>query len=140
MVAVSYGVTGKSNNAAYDIGYITPEMVTNIPDVIPPPKPGPLEVANEIPTLQKVYYDGGAKLNKIDVDCKIYANPTNCINQSYCGWCGSLNTCVFGNKNGPYNNTSCLSGFMFSPPQPNWQPQTRFNENVGGVQLTVISK
>lgn len=51
VVAISYGV---GNNAKYTVpdalgvNFIKPEMVTNIPDVIPPPLPGPLEAVDEV--------------------------------------------------------------------------------------------
>lgn len=51
VVAISYGV---ASNAKYTINenngvnYIKPEMVSSIPDVIPPPKPGPLEAVDEV--------------------------------------------------------------------------------------------
>lgn len=56
------------------------------------------------------------------------------------GWCGSNGSCISGNNVGPFE--SCVKGsFIFSPPQPNWNPQARVvSENVGGVKLTVISK
>jgi hypothetical protein len=79
-------------------------------------------------------------LNRIEVKCKIYANPTDCIHQSNCGWCGSSNSCITGSNVGPME--PCVKGsYIFTPPMPNWQPQTKVvNENVGGVKLTVISK
>jgi molybdopterin-guanine dinucleotide biosynthesis protein A len=51
VVAISYGV---ASNAKYTINenngvnYIKPEMVSNIPDIIPPPKQGPLEAVDEV--------------------------------------------------------------------------------------------
>lgn len=140
VVAVSYGVAG---NGGYveraGVNYMKPEMVIKISDQIRPPTQGPLEAIDEIPSVTD-YYDGGMKLNKVDVKCKLYANPTDCVHQSSCGWCGSTNSCIFGNNAGPLE--PCVKGgYIFSPPMPNWQPQTNvINENVGGVKLTVISK
>lgn len=49
VVAISYGVA--SNNPyqlKVDLGYIKPEMVTALPDVILPPLKGPSEAADEV--------------------------------------------------------------------------------------------
>ncbi len=47
--AVSYGV---ANNKAYslpsDVGFMKPEMVVKLADVILPPKPGPKEAVDEV--------------------------------------------------------------------------------------------
>jgi len=114
-------------------------MVTKLPDNVAAPKHGPIEVVDEIPSV-KDYYNGDAKLNKIVINCHIYANPTDCIHNSHCGWCGASSSCIVGNNIGPLE--SCVkSSFIFAAPSPNWNPQTRvINENVGGVTLTVISK
>jgi hypothetical protein len=79
------------------------------------------------------------KLNKIDIKCKVYTNPTDCVRQSSCGWCGSTG-CISGNNVGPME--PCVKGqYIYSQPQPNWMPQTKIvNENIGGVQLTIIDK
>merc|ERR1712032_434124 len=49
VVAISYGV---ANTAKYVLPqgetFIKPEMISAIPDVIPPPKPGPLEPIDEV--------------------------------------------------------------------------------------------
>jgi len=59
-------------------------MVTKLPDKINVPKQGPLEAVDEIASVGD-YYDGEKKLNVIKVNCKIYANPTDCLHQSSCG-------------------------------------------------------
>ena len=80
-------------------------MISAIPDVIPPPKPGPLEPIdevikdkikliniklnnlshiNQIPSPTD-YYNGDLKLNVLKVKCKTYANETDCLHQSNCG-------------------------------------------------------
>ncbi len=56
----------------------------HLPDQVNPPKRGPLESVEEIPTV-KEYYDGEKKLNVIKINCKINSNPTDCIHQSGCG-------------------------------------------------------
>ncbi len=61
-----------------------PELVTHLPDKLFVPKRGPLEVVEEIPTV-KDYYNGAQKLNVLHVNCKINANPTDCLHQSHCG-------------------------------------------------------
>jgi hypothetical protein len=59
-------------------------MVSHLPDVIPPPPKGPMEAVDEIPT-EKNYYKGDEKLNLVHVNCKINANPTDCLHNSNCG-------------------------------------------------------
>lgn len=138
--AITYGV---ASNGGYSLkdesNYIQPEFVTKLPDTIPTPKPGPQEVAEEIPSVSD-YYNGDSKLNKIQIVCKIYANPTDCVHQSSCGWCGASKSCIVGNNIGPLE--SCVkSSYIFASPAPNWTPQTNvIHENVGGVALTIISK
>ena len=114
-------------------------MVSKLPSMIPPPKPGPAETVNEIPTSTD-YYDGSSKLNVIKVTCNIYANKLDCLRSSHCGWCGSTSSCVLGNNLGPLQK--CVrSTYIFSAPSPNFNPHGRvINENVGGIGLTVISK
>ncbi len=47
--AISYGVASNGGYALKDDShYITPEMVSKIPDVIAGPKPGPVEVVDEV--------------------------------------------------------------------------------------------
>lgn len=85
--AVSYGVAKTGSFAASQFSnghYFRPEMVSKLPDVITPPLPGPKEEVNEIPSTTN-YYDGGAKLNKITINCKIYANASDCLTNSHCG-------------------------------------------------------
>jgi hypothetical protein len=113
-------------------------MVTKLPASIPAPKPGPVEVVEEIPSVTD-YYDGGAKLNKITITCHIYANPTDCVHQSSCGWCGASNSCIAGTTLGPLETCEKTS-YIFSAPNPNWRPQNIVNENVGGVSFTVVAK
>ncbi len=59
-------------------------MVTNLPDAVERPKRGPVEGVEEIPT-ERDYYDGEKKLNLVNINCKINANPTDCLHQSHCG-------------------------------------------------------
>ena len=59
-------------------------MVTKLPEKMNAPKRGPLEAVDEIASV-KDYYNGEAKLNVVKVNCKINANPTDCLHQSSCG-------------------------------------------------------
>jgi len=79
-------------------------------------------------------------LNKIQINCHIYANPTDCVHNSHCGWCGASKSCIVGNSVGPLE--SCVkSSYIFAAPTPSFNPHTRvINENVGGLSLTVVSK
>lgn len=103
------------------------------------PPPGPQESVDEVPSTTD-YYDGSHNLNTVKIQCRIYANPTDCLHQSSCGWCGSANNCILGNNLGPLQ--PCLkSSYIFTAPFPNWNPQTKVvNEQIGGVGLTVVSK
>jgi len=49
-VAITYGVASNEKYRLIEDGrnFIKPEMVASIPDVIPPPKPGPLEAVDEV--------------------------------------------------------------------------------------------
>jgi hypothetical protein len=114
-------------------------MVMRLPEKMDGPKGGPIEVVDEVPSVTN-YYNGEAKLNKVQINCHIHANPTDCIHQSSCGWCGASKSCIVGNNIGPME--SCVkSSYIFGTPNPNFNAQTRvINENVGGLTLTVISK
>jgi hypothetical protein len=103
------------------------------------PPPGPQESVDEVASVTD-YYDGSSKLNAVKVQCRIFANPTDCLHQSSCGWCGATKSCILGNNLGPLQ--ACVkSSYIFTAPYPNWNPQTRVvSEQVGGVSLTVVSK
>jgi hypothetical protein len=58
--------------------------VVQLPDHLIKQKRGPLEKAEEIPSV-KDYYDGAANLNQVKVNCHINANPTDCLHNSHCG-------------------------------------------------------
>ena len=59
-------------------------MVERLPDLIPPPIPGPLESVQEIPS-STTYYDGSLNLNVGVADCHVIAIPGECVKQSVCG-------------------------------------------------------
>ena len=101
--------------------------------------PAPMEVVDETPS-ESDYYDGSRNLNVVKIQCKLYGNTNECLKQSSCGWCGSTNSCILGNNIGPLQ--PCVkSSFMFSNPQPTWNPQTKVvSEQAGGVSLSVASK
>ncbi len=102
-------------------------------------KKGPLEPVDEIPTLTD-YYDGDAKLNKIEINCHLYANPTDCVHQSRCGWCGASTSCIVGNPAGPLENCVKASYIFAQPPVGATQQMNTINDNVGNISMTVVSK
>lgn len=105
---------------------------------MPKPNPGPLEPSDEVPTPH-FYYDGGMKLNVVNIKCDIYATKSDCFHTSGCGWCGSTQSCILGNNFGPQQ--PCVkASYIYSQPIPNFNPQTRvINERVGGVSAHIIS-
>ena len=140
--AISYGLA--SNNGytipeEYSNQYIAPTFVKKLPEKMEAPEPGPLESIDELPTTAD-YYDGSNKLNTVKVSCKVFTEPTDCFNQSSCGWCGSSNKCIFGNNMGPLQ--SCVkSSYIFSAPIPNFQNRTKsVEEKVGGMNLKIVNK
>eukprot|EP00340_Litonotus_pictus_P005532 CAMPEP_0170528832 /NCGR_PEP_ID=MMETSP0209-20121228/14276_1 /TAXON_ID=665100 ORGANISM="Litonotus pictus, Strain P1" /NCGR_SAMPLE_ID=MMETSP0209 /ASSEMBLY_ACC=CAM_ASM_000301 /LENGTH=183 /DNA_ID=CAMNT_0010820239 /DNA_START=32 /DNA_END=579 /DNA_ORIENTATION=- len=110
--------------------YGNPQMVKHISDDVKIPSIGPMEAVEEMPTTHQ-YYDGSLKLNKVKINCTIYATKNDCIHQSFCGWCGSSSSCLFATKFGP--ETPCLkSSFIVGQPYPNWNNQIRrIDEPVG---------
>ena len=140
--AISYGL---ASNSGYlpppdaDSHYLTPTVVTKLPDKMDPPAPGPTENVDEIATTQD-YYDGSSKLNTIKIKCISYSTPTECFNQSSCGWCGSSNSCILGNNMGPLQ--ACLkSSYVFSSPLPNFNKRTGdVSSKVSGINVTVVKK
>ena len=124
--------------SSFPKGFITPESVPEIPDVIPRPAPGPLEPIDEIPTTHD-YYDGGLKLNVVNIKCTIHTTKADCIHSSGCGWCGSTHSCILGNGFGPQQ--PCVkSSFIASSPVANWAPGIlKVNEQMGGVAAHVIT-
>jgi hypothetical protein len=114
-------------------------MVSNLPNKFELPPAGPQESIDEVPSVTD-YYDGSTNLNSLKVQCKIYANPSDCTHQSTCGWCGSNNTCILGDSTGP-RQPCAKSSYIFASPYPHWNPQTKVTtENTGGVSLTVVNK
>lgn len=114
-------------------------MIAKLPGHFDMPRPGPQESIEEIPSSVE-YYDGSTNLNTVKLQCRIYANPTDCLHQSQCGWCGSSTGCILGNNLGPLQPCA-KSSYMFTAPIPNWSAQTKVvSEQLGGVSLTVVSK
>ena len=140
-IAISYGgakyPNGKNQNLDM-LDIAIPQIVHKLDDVIPRPRPGPLETIDEIPTVH-IYYDGEVKLNKVDIKCRIYLIKSDCIHNSECGWCGSNNNCILGNSFGPQQ--PCVkASFIYSPPHPNFNPATSvINEKVAGSSMHLIS-
>lgn len=99
--AITHAAGGNLRGVAtpFDNGFSEPEYINEI---------RPIEqldnrvigTAEEIPTVIN-FYDGSQKLNKIDVNCKIYTTPNECYLQSYCGWCGQTAGCIRGSSGGP---------------------------------------
>jgi len=74
----------------------------------------PKLTAEENPSIS-VFYDGTNKLNTMQIDCKLYTNPKDCVHQSGCGWCGELTRCIKGTQIGPLE--PCLrSTYIFTSP------------------------
>lgn len=139
--ALAYAVASTEHNSLSQggKGYSKVTYVDTLPERFEAPKAGPAENVEEIPTVTD-YYDGSAKLNTVQVKCRIFTTALDCLRQSSCGWCGSSNTCVLGNNMGPLQ--ACMrSSYIFSPPIPNWNRMTTTNEaNVAGIKLSVINK
>jgi hypothetical protein len=139
--AITYGLANAGGYSETNVpsNFVKPQMVANLPGKIELPKPGPLETVDELPS-STTYYDGSNNLNKVTITCRVYANPTKCLHQSNCGWCGSSNGCISGTNLGPLEPCK-KSSYIFSAPFPNWNPQTRvINEKVGGMSLTLVNK
>ena len=61
------------------------------------------------------YYDGSAKLNNIQITCRIYTDKNDCLHRSACGWCAQSHKCISGSSSGPLE--PCLaSTYKFSVP------------------------
>jgi len=99
-------------------GYFKPQILNSLRenrrwDRSPPEK----IVVDERPS-EFLYYDGSDRLNSVRVDCLIYANKEDCLSKSNCGWCGSRNCCIGGNRNGPIQSCE-RSTYIFSYPLQN---------------------
>jgi len=96
-----------------------------------------VEVAEEIPTIID-YYNGDIKLNKIDINCKLFMNPTDCTNSSHCGWCSGTGMCIGGTAQGPFGK--CLKGqFIFSGPVPHsFEPTITVQASTAPVQTNTV--
>lgn len=70
----------------------------------------------------KFYYNGRNNLNAIHINCNVYSTePSSCVHNMKCGWCGQSNTCIAGNQNGPL--APCLRGtFLYTSPSNDWSP------------------
>lgn len=112
-------------------------MVSRLPDIIPPPAPGPLEAVQEIPSVTN-YYDGSLNLNVGVVECHTIAMPGDCVKQSICGkllkiiknngdfflllfkgWCGQSSSCIRGTQLAP-NEICDRQSYVFNPPSKKW--------------------
>jgi len=122
------------------IDFPAPQLVDHLSEETKSPKPGPLEGIIETPTTHD-YYDGSLNLNKVKVNCTIYTSKAECINQSFCGWCGGSDSCVLGNRFGP--DQPCVrSSYIYGRPHPNYNSINNkvVNEPVGGVSMFTLSR
>ncbi len=72
------------------------------------------------------------------VGCKVNANPTDCIKQSYCYWCNASTSCITGNQLGPQE--PCTSGtLIYSPPVPSFAPKVSIQMDQAALQQTKIT-
>ena len=78
----------------------------------------------------KFYYNGSENINAVHVDCNINTtNPSGCVHNSKCGWCGDKNSCVPGNRNGPLS--PCLRNtFLYTAPSAEWNPMKAGTVNI----------
>lgn len=114
-----------------------PQTVPYLNDVVPHAKPGPLEPIDEIPTPHE-YYNGGLKLNTLDISCKIITVQTECMKQSSCGWCGQTNSCILGNPFGPQEPCQGTS-YIYSAPVARPINMPNFDHSLEKVTTTIIS-
>ena len=140
ILATSFSYAQTPNgNETYD-EFSNANVVSHLMDdgSAPPNKKGPLEAAEEVPTIHD-YYDGGLNLNKIKVNCKIITGVVDCINISGCGWCSENGSCIFGTKFGPMEpciQSQYIGGFR----HPSMIPEVRtVQEPVGGVTKRIIA-
>lgn len=48
-------------------------------------------------------------------------NPSNCVNNSGCGWCGQSSSCIPGTSSGPM--APCLRNtYLYNMPSKMWNP------------------
>lgn len=118
--AVEYALgSDGGNRLRNDEDYKKPQIIDNLSKY----ELGKVPTNNETVVPEEIagtfeYYNGGNKLNKVQVECRLFSNPTDCLRTSYCGWCGQTNGCVAGTQLGP--SQPCLkSTYTFgSPIQP----------------------
>jgi hypothetical protein len=92
----------------------------------------------------KFYYNGRDNLNAIHINCNVYSTqPSACVHNMKCGWCGQSNTCIAGSQSGPL--ASCLrSTFLYSAPSSDWNPLKAPAVNIlavnqkGESQTTIV--
>jgi len=132
------GRVSHNSNEFNKLPYYSPELVSRLPDRIPPPLRGPSETVDEIPS-ENDFYDGSKKLNLVKINCKIYAKALDCVHNSHCGWCGSTQGCVAGTNLGPLE--PCVkSSFIYANNQNHnyWNPPTRIDDiRSRGYTITV---
>lgn len=104
------------NETKTDITYQKPKLVTKLDENKFHWTENEVATVDEIQRVAKEaqdkkvsndYYDGTKNLKYYSVLCsKLNENPKVCVEQEFCGWCYSSNSCIHGNENGPAD--SCL--------------------------------
>ena len=113
-------------------------MVAALPAKFDLPKPGIIEVVDEIPSPTD-FYDGSSNLNVIQINCSLYAYPKVCLTHSNCGWCNSTNKCILGNNMGP--QMPCpKSSYIYSAPYNKWPLEARVMKGEVPIHLNNVKK
>ncbi len=144
VLSSSYQIAKIHNNQFYvdnEANFKAPLIAAKLPKRGLGPTGKPVSVV-EIPS-ETDYYDGSKKLKITVVNCNQWASKKEaCLHQGQCGWCGSSNTCISGNKGGP--TAPCLRGtFLYTSPSADFNPfedpkLTAHRVNMGGAQLTTF--
>ena len=98
------------------------------------PYTGVMGTANGFIT-DKFYYNGRDNLNAIHINCNVYStNPSSCVHNMKCGWCGQSNTCIPGTLSGPM--APCLRNtFLYTAPSSEWSPLRASSINTLAVNM-----
>lgn len=104
--------TDGGNNLRNDADYIKPTVVDDLKKEKLLDYDPESAVADEKESI-KNYYDGEMNLNVVELRCHNFKSSKNCYNISHCGWCGSSNSCVEGNRDGPIGNCKDKHTYIF---------------------------
>lgn len=85
------------------------------------PYTGVMATADSFVT-DKFYYNGRDNLNAIHINCNVYSTePSKCVHNMKCGWCGQSNSCIPGSSSGPL--APCLRNtYLYTAPSSEWSP------------------